>query len=247
MLQTRPDNVGTIYHIVSRGVDKRKIFLDEQDHFRAVHDLFEFNDTQQLSNSTYYFKNNPLVPNLGLRKTEDVSSVLRRPNIRRPRILLVDLMAFCLMPNHYHFLIRPRSPGAITIFMKRFNMGYAKYFNEKYKRTGALFEGRYRRIEIVEESHFVHVPYYIHCNPLDADFHGWRERILPDHNGAVNFLDSYRWSSHRDYAGIPTFPSVTQREFLLSCFGGTEGYKESMKEWLESMKLNEGGKGPFLE
>ncbi len=245
MQQFRPANIGGLYHIVSRGVDKRKIFLSDEDYFRAIHDLFEFNDEHPLRNSTYHFKNNPI---LGLRKTEEASSVLRRPDIQVPRKLLVDLHAFALMPNHYHFLMTPRSEGTITIFMKRFNMGYAKYFNERYKRTGALFEGRYRRVAVIEQAHFVHVPYYIHCNPLDMEFYSWRDRTLTDPKAAMGFLDGYRWSSHMDYMGQSNFPSVTQRNFLLSAFGGTEGYRKSMDEWLKSMQIDSRDrKSPFIE
>jgi len=60
--------------------------------------------------------------------------------------MLVDILAFVLMPNHYHLLVMPRQDDAISLFMKKLNMGYAKYFNEKYDRSGALFQGEYKSI-----------------------------------------------------------------------------------------------------
>ena len=130
---------GNIYHILSRGVDKRKIFLDNGDYFRFIHDLFEFNDTAPINNTTYRFRSN--------------SKVIARPYIydKRPRKLLVEILIFCLMPNHYHLLLRPRFDNGITKFMKRLNMGYARYFNEKYKRSGTLFEGRYKSVSVKKD------------------------------------------------------------------------------------------------
>jgi putative transposase len=216
---------GQIYHVLSRGVDKRKIFLDNEDHFRFIHDLFEFNDIEPVNNLIYNF-----------RKIKDAA----HPYIvekKKPRKLLVEILAFCLMPNHYHLLVQPKSDSGLFQFMKKLNIGYAKYFNEKYKRKGALFEGRYKSIVVEEEPHFVHLPYYIHFNPLDLKFPEWREGGLRDIKRALEFLESYRWSSHLDYFGIKNFPSVTQRDFLEEIFGGVDEYKNNIKNWLGDLSL----------
>lgn len=213
-----------IYHVLSRGVDKRKIFMDDEDRYRFIHDLFEFND-QEPANSTYYQFNV-----IARRKFE--------PNEKKPKKLLVDLHVFCLMDNHYHLLISPRLEGSISLFMKKVNMGYARYFNNKYKRVGTLFEGRFKSVPIKNDAHFIHLPYYIHFNPLDFKFKEWRSRKLTDHKKAIEFLDNYRWSSHRDYSGEKIFPSVTQRELLSEFFDGPDGYKKSIKSWLQNLDLD---------
>ena len=118
--------------------------------------------------------------------------------------------------------------------MKKFNIGYVKYFNIKNKREAALFQGRYKSVPITNEAHFIHIPYYIHCNPLDIRMREWRGRKIKSSKEALKFLNSYRWSSHLDYLGKPNFPSVTQRDFLLEYFGGIEGYREAMDKWIES-------------
>ncbi|MBU3925048.1 transposase [Patescibacteria group bacterium] len=212
-----------IYHTLNRGVDKRKIFLDNQDYFRFVHDLFEFNDQDRV-NTTFYAFN----------KSNDIAS---RNIKRKPRKLLVDVLAFCLMPNHYHLLLISLVENGISRFMKKLNMGYAKYFNKKNKRTGALFEGRYKSILIKNESHFTHIPFYIHCNPLDLIAPEWRERRLEDYGKAEDFLRSYRWSSNMDYCGEKNFPSVTNKNFLLEYFGGENGYKTSLQNWLKELSM----------
>ncbi len=122
--------------------------------------------------------------------------------------------------------------------MKRLNMGYAKYFNEKYERTGALFEGRYKAIEVNQESHFIHLPYYIHLNPLDLITPEWREGTLNNYQKAIEFLEQYRWSSFLDYIGKHNFPSVTQREFLLGFFDGPAEYKKSTFKWLKDLDVS---------
>lgn len=220
-----------IIHVLSRGVDKRKIFLDDQDRFRFIHDLFEFNDIKPVNTSFYIFN----------KKYNDVG----RRNInfamenKEPRKLLVKILAFCIMPNHYHILLMPLSENNAPLFMKKLNGGYAKYFNNKYKRKGTLFESKYKSIIVKNEAHFIHLPYYIHFNPLDIKFPEWRSRELKNYKEVMKFLENYRWSSHLDYLGKKNFPSVTQRDFLLEFFGGTEGYKKDIIQWVKDIDMED--------
>jgi putative transposase len=218
-----------IYHIINRGTDKRKIFLDDKDYLRFIHDLFEFNDEKPAFNIGYNFKNQYI----------DVKRQYIKK--REPRKLLVEILAFCLMPNHYHLLIKPLTKNSKSEFIKKLNGGYAKYFNNKYERSGRLFEGKYKSILIKNESHFIHILYYIHLNPLDLIVSEWRERniLTSDVNKIMKFLENYRWSSFLDYIGKKNFPSVTQREFLNNFFEGPENHKKSILKWLKEMNLEE--------
>jgi putative transposase len=216
-----------IIHTLNRGVDKRAIFLDEKDYFRFISDLYEFNNEESL-NTTYH----------AFARSYDIECRRFKYNKQElPRKLLVDIHAFTLMPNHYHLMISPRVENGVSRFMHKLDMGYSKYFNMKNKRKGALFEGRYKGIPIVDQAHFIHLPYYIHCNPLDFFVPEWREREISNYMDALRFLESYRWSSHLDYLGKKNFPSVTNREFLLEFFGGTTGYQEKIALWLKDMDL----------
>jgi putative transposase len=217
-----------ILHILSRGVDKRKIFLDGQDYVRFIHDLYEFNDEEKVNNAKYYFN----------KQYKDI----RYPYIqkeRKQRKLIVDVHAFCLMPNHYHIMASPRLENAIPLFMRKVNGGYSRYFNRRHKRKGSLFESKYKSIPITQESHFIHLPYYIHLNPLDLVSPEWRDRKLKDRKKAQDFLEQYRWSSHLDYAGKKNFPSVTQRETLTEFFEGHKSYKKDIDNWLKSVDLKD--------
>ena len=123
--------------------------------------------------------------------------------------------------------------------MRKLNIGYAKYFNEKYERSGALFQGRYKSVTVEKDSHFIHLPYYIHFNPLDLVAPEWRNKEIVNLDIAIKFLDSYRWSSHLDYSGKKNFPSVTQREFLMEFFGGSQNYNKTIYQWLKDLNISE--------
>lgn len=225
-----------IYHVLSRGVDKRRIFLCDRDYFRFIHNLFEFNNQERTGTSSDY----------GFKKLDDIASRLIRARDRKPRKLLVDIHAFCLMPNHYHLMLRPRIEDGIPRFMKKINIGYAKYFNIKNERKGALFESRYRSILIENESHFMYLPHYIHLNPLDMYMPEWREGKLRSAVGAIKFLENYRWSSFPDYIGQKNFPSVTNRDFLLEVFGNVDKYRSEIQEFLKDLSLQSLGAGGVL-
>ncbi|PIW76451.1 MAG: hypothetical protein CO001_01275, partial [Candidatus Portnoybacteria bacterium CG_4_8_14_3_um_filter_40_10] len=129
----------------------------------------------------------------------------------------------------------------ISLFMKKLNGGYVQYFNKRHERTGTLFERKYKSVLVDNQAHFIHLPYYIHLNPLDLVVPEWRQRKIKNLSKTMNFLNSYRWSSHLDYCGKNNFPSVTQRDFLLEIFQGENGYKRTIKDWLKELDLEEIG------
>jgi len=216
-----------IYHVLSRGVDKRKIFINDKDYLRFIHNLFEFNNME----------NTTTVSHRNFKKWDDIASRPISRKERKPRKLLVDVHAFCLMPNHYHLLLSSKAKDGIPRFMKKLNIGYAKYFNIKNDRRGALFEARYKSILVENEDHFMYLPHYIHLNPLDMYMPEWRDRKLRNYGDAIKFLENYRWSSLLDYIGQKNFPSVTSRDFLMDVFGSTNEYKLGIKEFLKDMNL----------
>ena len=217
--------VGNFYHVLNRGVDKRNIFLNQGDYLRFVHDLFEFNDHTSPSNNNYDF-----------RKTIKYQRNFIEQD-QNTRKLLVNISSFCLMPSHYHLLLQPLVEDGLFQFIKKLNMGYANYFNKKYQRSGALFQGRYKSVRINDEAHFIHMPYYIHFNPLDLFMPSWREREIDNADQAMNFLKRYRWSSFLDYIGRPNFPSVTQRDTLTEFLGRPKEHEQKMADWLKDLDL----------
>jgi len=208
-----------IYHIYNRGVEKRNIFLNDKDYFRFIHDLFEFNDEELTFNVAYYFNS---------RSQEIKFQYLEKE--RKPRKLLVEILVFTLMPNHFHLLLRQKKEKGIVKFMQKLGTGYTNYFNKKYERVGGLFQGRFKAALVNKEAHFIHLPYYIHTNPLDL-IYGSSTPI--DWKKQMDFLENYRWSSYLDYIGKKNFPSITSREFLLEFLGGEKEYKKTIQNWLK--------------
>lgn len=212
-----------IYHIYNRGVEKRKVFLDDKDYFRFIHDLFEFNDIVPAG------KFSIAKSTIGGSTSDD----------RKKRVLIVEILAFCLMPNHFHLLIRQLAEGGIVKFMQKLGTGYTMYFNEKNERVGGLFQGRFKAVLVDKENHFLYLPYYIHSNPLDLIIPKWKEEGIKDWRRASQFLASYRWSSYLDYIGKKNFPSVISTKFLNESWGEPKEYKSAMKEWLKSLDVEE--------
>jgi putative transposase len=223
MEQLKQQPAQVFYHTLNRGVEKRDLFLDKQDHLRFIHDLYELNNEDRVETTFSIFKKDP-----GLANVAD----------RKQRKLLVDILAFCLMPNHYHLLLSPRVKNGISKFMAKINIGYAKYFNQKYERTGALFQGRYKKVLISENTHFLHLPFYIHFNPLDLSHPEWRDNKISNPKKAMEFLESYRWSSHLDYLGIKNFLSVLNMDLLKEIFDGNNGYKKLMSNYLKDIQID---------
>ena len=215
---------GEIYHIYNRGVDKRNIFMDDEDHFRFIHDLFEFNDKNPTINLALYLKSkNGKLKEVGL------------PNIeRKPRKILVEILVYCLMGNHYHLIVRQKAENGITEFMRKLGTGYTNYFNQKYDRTGSLFQGRFKSVCIKNNSHLMYLPIYIHLNPLDFKFHEWRDKKIKNFNEAIEFLNSYRWSSYIDYTGQKNFPSLINKDFILSRIGDEKKFKKETVGWIKN-------------
>lgn len=206
---------GEIYHIYNRGVDKRDIFMDDEDRMRFIHDLYEFNDI------------NPVL-NLGL-SLKNKSNEVGLPYINKSKKEnLIEILAFCMMDNHFHLMIRSISENGITEFMRKLGTGYTNYFNKKYERNGALFQGKFKSVHIENDSHLMYLPIYIHFNPLDFEFHEWRKRNIKNFKKAIEFLDGYRWSSYMDYTGSKNFPSLIEKDFIMQRVGDEAKLKKEM-------------------
>lgn len=191
-----------LYHLINRGVDKRAITLDDQDRKRFVTDLFVMNDRRSVENLNFILKN-----------TTDLKDII---DIGRRYEALVQIHAWCLMGNHYHLLVSEVAESGISRFLKKLNMGYAKYFNERYKRTGALFQGKTKKVLIENDAHFLWILHYIHFNPLDflKEAGGWRTQCLAEPGKASKWLKNYQWSSYRDYANEGAYPTILEGSFL---------------------------------
>lgn len=135
------------YHIYNRGVDKREIFADRYDMERFFQSMAEFNVIEPIGS---IYENSFLKE----KETKLGSSTSK----------LVDFVCYCINPNHYHFLLKQISENGIEKFMHRLGTGYTKYFNNKTKRTGSLFQGRFKSTHIDSNEYLLHLSAYINLN-----------------------------------------------------------------------------------
>ncbi len=178
-----------IYHIYNRGVEKRKIFMDEQDYKVFLNLLKRYLTPPE----DFYHKKTSLQIPL------QVEPVRRLPPIRQSDIdKKIRLLCYCLMPNHFHLMIQQLTERAIIDFMRRLSNSYTKYFNEKYKRVGSLFQGRYKAALVTKEEHFLYLPYYIHRNP---------EKLNKK-------IKNYPYSSYGDYIGTRNTKWIYKKDLM---------------------------------
>jgi len=221
--ELRKFEIGRIYHLINRGVDQRNIFLKNQDYQRFILGL-EFFNSRDAAN----------IWELIVREggEDAVYDRLRRQR-EKEKDFLVEILAFVLMPSHFHFIVREITEAGITAFMRKIG-GYVSYFNKQNQRVGTLFQGRYRSVEIKDDSQLSAVFNYVHTNPVELIEPGWKDFKVKNPDRTVERLKRYRWSSYLDYIGETNFPFVTSREFFLNFFGNKEKCAGSIREWILS-------------
>jgi len=224
-----PCTTGEIYHVYNRGVDRRTTYLSAADYTYFIHLMYEFNDLHTRYNVRRDFvrgTQHSLPQNQSINLMDGGLTSIHNVQ-QEKRECLVDIFAFVLMPNHFHFLLRQRIEGGIALFMQRIGTGYTNYFNILHERTGALFEGTYKRVHVADDQYMRYLPHYIHANPLPL-FGATSQNVL-------DLLRSYKWSSAPDYLGTRNFPSVIQKDLLLHMYDGQRTYTESLLRHIEGV------------
>lgn len=216
---------GEIYHVVIRAVDGINLFRDEKDRFRMIHDLFEFNDVDNAPSNFRVIAHYRNLTKQDIVKFEEQKK-------RKKRKMLVEVLIFCLMPNHVHLLIRQLKEGGISKFMQKLG-GYALYYNKKYERKGHLLQGKFHAVHIQNNEQLKTVFVYIHTNPVAIIFPKWKEKGIKNTKRAISYIENYRWSSYSDYLGNKNFPSLTNREFLLKVMGGADVCRDFVNTWVK--------------
>jgi putative transposase len=173
------------YHVYNRGVEKRDVFLNDSDYLRFLKSLNYFNQEEPIF-SLYW--NDIKKKDLGVGPLKSK---------------LVDIVAYCLNHNHFHLLLKQRIDGGISEFMKRLGAGYTGYFNHKHKRSGALFQGRFKSIHVNSNAYLLYLSAYINENNF---IHGYSK-------------DSRAWkySSYLDYIGKRQ-GKMCEKDIILSQF-----------------------------
>lgn len=183
---------GGYYHIYNRGVEKRDIFLDERDYKVFLYFL------------KTYLSPPPSGEDLPQRRPKTGATPVTPVRIRPAKTVcgLVDLLVYCLMPNHFHLLVKQEVKDGIAQLMNRIGTNYGMYFNKRYERVGPLFQGVYKAVLIDNEARFLHLSRYIHLNPYGIGGRDFKK------------LGDYPYSSYGDYLGTRHTEWVKAEEIL---------------------------------
>ncbi|MDP3764242.1 MAG: transposase [bacterium] len=206
---------GEYYHIYNRGVEKRNIFLNDNDKWRFMTLLLIFQGKGHIDNMQRIVK---LVQHSMLNK-EPFDDILLNKK--------VELICFCLMPNHYHLILKEIKNGGISSFGQRLGNSYTKYFNTKYKRTGHLFGGRFQTVHITQNTYLKHLSSYIHNN-------------LTELNNWKKLENEYFWSSLPDYVNKNRWDKFLNPEIILNQFRGKNDYLNYIKNNRNKIKKLDG-------
>ncbi|MDP2930659.1 MAG: transposase [bacterium] len=212
-----------IYHVVVRRIGDELLFMDTDDYYRGIFSIYEFNTSKPIE--IYAQRRARQV-----RKKDTGGPTSFIDN----REKLVEILAFSLMPNHVHLLLRQLIDRGITTFIRKIGSGYPIYFRRKHHQTGKgyFFQGKFTSVHIKSDDQLITVLTYIHTNPLSLIELKWKEGIVRNSQKAIEFLENYKWSSYQDYLGKKNFPSVTDRDFMLEVIGGEKAIKKTVNDWV---------------
>jgi putative transposase len=171
------------YHVYNRGAHKALIFNNPSDYRRFL--------------ALLYIGNNAAPVNISKLSEEKIYSMDRKN-------VLVNIIAYCLMPNHFHIALREDKDGAMTSFLRKICTGYSMYYNIKYKHSGTIIQGKFKVKEITNERYLNTVINYIHLNPykiIEPDISSESFMDPKYLNKAIEYSKKYKYSSYKEYLG----------------------------------------------
>ena len=191
------------YHIYNRGVEKRNIFSDKYDIERFLQSMDEFNVIEPVGS---IYENQFIKDPLG-----------------SPSPKLVKFIAFCLNPNHYHFILTPLVEKGVEKFMQRLGGGYTLYFNVKNKRSGALFQGKFKSKHIDSNEYLLQISAYVNLNNCDENgkinnplsTSSWLEYIETTNTNFCDkaiILDQFRSKKEYEKFGLEAWKNTCNRK-----------------------------------
>lgn len=182
---------GELYHVFNRGVEKRQVFMDQSDYQRFFQSMAEFNSTETIG-SIYE------------------NSFRKKPSLGGEASKLVNIVCYCLNPNHFHLILEQASERGIEKFMHRLSTGYTGYFNKKHQRSGVLFQGPFKSVHISSNEQLLHVSAYVNFNFKVHQLGGEASKY---------------WSSWDEYVG-KSKSNFCEKNKVLGQFKNKAEYKE---------------------
>ncbi len=205
---------GEYYHIYNRGNSKQKIFHDREDYQHFIKLLHVLNQ-----------KNNKQLRD----QAQDVFI------FHKDDSPIVAIGAYVLMPNHFHILITPTEDGNISKYMQKVCTGYVMYYNQKYKRSGSLFEGKFKSQHANNDKYLKYLFSYIHLNPIKLIDKNWKEKGIRNIKKVFIFLQSYEYSSYLDYVKEGKRPQgvILNKKIFPNYFPNFKEFQSEILEWIK--------------
>lgn len=211
MLRKVPLVTGEFYHVFNRGVAKMQIYNTAYDY------------TRFLKTMVYYSIEGPK-PRFSV--FSPTTSTID------PSKKIIEIICYCLMPNHFHLLLKQLRDGGITEFMSKLSNSYTKYINVKNGRIGPLLQGDFKSVHIEADEQLLHVNRYIHLNPLVGYI--------------TENLDIYKWSSYPAYINFAK-DEICSKDIILSNFKSIDSYKKFVLDQVDYAKKLESIKHLLLD
>lgn len=213
---------GEFYHIFNRGMRKQEIFRDEHDRWRFLFLLLHFQSALTFNNISHdlatFIRHHKRHPVSGISKAAREKMVAEVATSKS-----IGLLAFALMPNHFHLLIKEKTEGGISAYMQRVLNAYTKYFNAKYGESGHLFQGPFQIVHVADNDQLLYTSAYIHRNCCELP--DWGQRPL-----------EYLWSSYQDYAKQNRWPGLCDPLAILEQFDQPH---DKYHDWVEGSGAKE--------
>jgi len=199
---------GEYYHILGRGNNKQKIFFNKEDYIKMLFNILYFQSSETFTNTKR---------NLSYFKTGGDFKIDKKALEEIFKNRGVEVVNFCLMPNHYHLTLLNKNDDGISKYMQRILNSYAKYFNTKYERSGHLFQGPYKAVHIEDDRQLTYLSTYIHKNPKELKGVDYRK---------------YPWSSYQDYVRENRWGKLLKTDIVLEGFDEKNTYESFVKDSL---------------
>lgn len=196
---------GEFYHLYNRGVEKRVIFKDRQDYQHFLLLMYICNSERSIV-------------------LRDIGKEFERGDT------IVDIGLFCLMPNHFHIVVREKEENGISTYMRKLMTAYSMYFNKKYKRTGRLYEGPFKSVHCKSDRYLKYLYAYIHLNPAKLKDKNWRKNTGRNAQELLKYTWVYPYSSTSEYRG--RFHIINPTPFP-KYFASPTGHLKELFSWLK--------------
>lgn len=216
-MRKEPYGIGSFVHVIHRGTRGASIVRDDEDKIRFLLMLTHFNDEHQPAN---WFRD----------ISDSNLSLFERPDLWPEQKKLVNIIAFCLLDNHFHLLLEEIQEGGVSKFMQRLGTGMSYRYNLKYDEHGSIFQGSFRSRTVDRDNYFRYVIAYIQLKNV-FDMYGRKIQTETDFEKAYEWARTYPYSSLIDHLGVVQRP-IIEKEFLADLFSEVS-FKEFGKDFIE--------------